>query len=122
MSLHQFTFPARIAALLAWLLTGARATADAPKLDFGRDVRPILAENCLSCHGPDKQKGKLRLDLPDVATKPAKSGEIAIVPGKPDKSELVRRITTDDPDDHMPPEESHKKLTAAQIETLKQWI
>src|SRR5436309_2932015 len=105
-------------------LVGAVAVrAETPaKLDFGRDVRPILSENCFACHGQDKQKGKLRLDLRDVATKPAKSGEVAIVAGKPSTSELVRRITSDDADEHMPPDESHKKLTAGQIETLKKWI
>jgi hypothetical protein len=103
-------------------LLAPSAPADPAKLDYGKDVRPILSENCFACHGQDKQKGNLRLDLRDVALKPAKSGEIAIVPSKADKSELVRRITSTDPEDHMPPEDSHKKLTDRQSETLKQWI
>ena len=109
-----------VIALIVFLTQGLRAAP--PRLDFSREVRPILSENCFACHGQDKQKGKLRLDLRDFATKPAKSGEIAIVPGKPEESELVRRITTQDADEHMPPEESHKKLTAAQIEILRRWI
>lgn len=64
----------------------------------------------------------MRLDLRDVATKPAKSGEIAIVPWRPAESQLVRRIFTTDEDDRMPPAESHKKLTAAQKELLKRWV
>lgn len=93
-------------------------------VDFNREVRPLLSDNCFACHGPDaaKQKGELRLDDRADALAPAKSGKPAIVPGKPDESELVKRIFTTDADDLMPPEESHKKLTPAQRETLKQWI
>jgi mono/diheme cytochrome c family protein len=95
-----------------------------PTVDFSRDIRPILSENCFACHGPDEAalKGKLRLDLPEEALKPAKSGEVAIVPGDPAKSELIRRITTTDPDDVMPPPKSDKKLTGEQIEKLRTWI
>ena len=115
---------ARLIAGVAFAVVGlARAAgAEPPKLDFNRDVRPILSENCFACHGADKHKGNLRLDLRAVATKPAKSGDMAIVPGKSDQSELVRRITSEDEDEHMPPEESHKKLTAGQIEILRRWI
>lgn len=94
------------------------------KVDFDRDVRPILSDNCFKCHGFDENERKsgLRLDVRASAVKPAKSGEIAIVPGKIDDSELARRITTSDEDDHMPPPKSGKKLSAGQIATLKQWI
>ncbi len=111
-----------------WLLPYlalASVVSAAPKVDFNRDVRPVLSDNCFACHGPDakKVKGGLRLDRRDVATKPLKSGETAIVPGKADASELVRRIfATADSDDLMPPTESHKTLTAAQKELLKRWI
>src|SRR5258706_16305594 len=83
------------------------------KLDFNRDIHPLLSEKCFACHGPDvrKVKGGLRLDLRNIATKPANSGKIAIVPGKPTESDLVRRIFTDDADDLMPPKASHKILT-----------
>jgi hypothetical protein len=95
-----------------------------PKVDFNRDVRPLLSDNCFACHGPDTQKikGGLRLDQRDAALKPAKSGKVALVPGKPDESELVKRILTEDADDQMPPAESHKSLTQAQKELFKRWI
>src|SRR5207244_4683906 len=68
------------------------------------------------------RKGKLRFDVRTEAVKPAKSGEVPIVPGSPEKSEMVRRITASDPDDRMPPIKSGKKLNAQQIESLRQWI
>ena len=80
-----------LAALLCIVATRVLA-ADTP--DFSRDVRPILSQHCFKCHGPDDKarKGGLRLDIRDSATKEAKSGGIALVPGMPDKSELVARI------------------------------
>jgi mono/diheme cytochrome c family protein len=109
--------------LLAWLAVVSFATA-APKVDFNREIRPLLSDNCFPCHGPDakKMKAGLRLDVRDIATKPLKSGETAIVPGKPEASELVRRIFATDSDDLMPPTQSHKTLTTAQRELLKRWI
>ncbi|HEX3135948.1 MAG TPA: c-type cytochrome domain-containing protein [Planctomycetota bacterium] len=109
-------FSLRSAALL--LLVGSVWTSEAPvpaplpaKVEFNRDVRPILSDNCFHCHGPDKghRKAKLRLDVREDAIT-AK----AFVPGKPAESELVKRILTSDPDDHMPPEESHKTLSKRQ--------
>lgn len=93
-------------------------------LRFNRDVRPILSDTCFHCHGPDKnsRKGGLRLDLREDALKPAKSGAIPIVPGKPDESEAVNRLFTTDEDDLMPPPEAHKVLTAQQKKTLRDWI
>ncbi len=94
------------------------------KVDFTRDIRPLLSDNCFACHGPDAKqlKGKLRLDLSESAKKPAKSGKIAIVPGKPAESELVQRLKTKDEADVMPPPESHKKLTPEQIALFTRWI
>src|SRR5437660_12655507 len=94
------------------------------KIDFNRDIRSILTENCFKCHGPDDgaRKAKMRLDIRAEALKPAKSGLLPIVPGAPEKSELVARITASDPDDRMPPLKSGKKLTAAQIESLRRWV
>ncbi len=96
----------------------------AKPVDFNRDVAPILSSNCFKCHGPDpgERKSGLRLDRRDKATGPAESGEAAIVPGKPDKSELIRRIFSADVDERMPPQSSNKKLTDAQKETLRRWI
>ena len=100
-----------------WLIT--LLPAGAAELAFNRDIRPILSDKCFQCHGPDKnhRKGDLRLDVRDdaIAAK-------AIVPGKPDTSALIERITTTDADDLMPPAESHKSLTPAQRDTLRRWI
>ena len=94
------------------------------KISFNRDIRPILSDNCLQCHGPDENKRKagLRLDLRGAATKAVDSGATAIIPGKPADSELIRRIIATDADEQMPPANSGKKLTQRQIELLQQWI
>lgn len=92
--------------------------ADAP-LQFNRDIRPILADNCFACHGPDSaaRKGDLRLDKRDAAIE-----KKAIAPGEISKSEFVRRIESSDPDEMMPPAATKKVLTAQQKETLKKWV
>ncbi|MBY0461397.1 MAG: DUF1549 domain-containing protein, partial [Gemmataceae bacterium] len=105
---------------LACALCPALAHAADPKVDFARDVRPILAGQCFQCHGPDEKtrKAKLRLDVRDDALKAG-----AFVPGKPDQSELIRRICADEPDLRMPPAKAKKPpLTDAQLATLKKWI
>ena len=102
----------------------AATTSSRSNLEFGRDILPILSENCFKCHGPDdkSRKATLRLDLHDEALKPAKSGERAIVPGLPSKSALLQRINAADQDEVMPPTKSGKKLTAVQKELLQRWI
>lgn len=107
----------------ALLMTAADGRS-APKLDFNRDIRPILSDNCFACHGPDTQKikGGLRLDSKEATFKAGKSGTLAIVPGKPQKSEMIKRVFTKDPHDLMPPPESAKQLTSAQKEMLRRWI
>jgi hypothetical protein len=111
------------AAALA-LLFLARGYAQSKPVDFQRDVQPILAEHCAKCHGsdPGTREGELRLDVRDAALQGGGSGEPAIVPGKPDESALVRRISSQDPDELMPPPMENKPLNAQQIATLKQWI
>src|SRR5215207_4495982 len=96
--------------------------ADAP--DFVRDVRPILAEHCFACHGPDsgKRQAGLRLDRPDDAVARLESGKVAIQPGKAKESELVSRIESADPDLVMPPPETKKILSTGQKELLRRWI
>ena len=91
--------------------------------DFGRDIRPILAENCYHCHGPDEQarEAKLRLDTFEGATTGGASGP-AIVPGKPRESELIARIFSSDGEDHMPPPSSKRVLTPDQKALLSKWI
>ncbi len=93
-------------------------------LDYGRQIRPILSNNCFKCHGPDEKerKGGLRLDLRSDALKPAESGAPAIVPGKPAESGLVSRVTSTDAGELMPPPDSNKKLTPHEIEILQRWI
>ncbi len=114
--------PSLIAAILAFAFSPA--TSAAAPVDFNRDVRPIFAANCLKCHGIDEgsRKAKLRLDDRETAIAPLKGGDRAIVPGKPDESELVRRVFSDDDDEVMPPAKTQLKLTVAQKNTLKQWI
>jgi hypothetical protein len=89
------------------------------RIEYNRDVRPILAENCFACHGPDSaaRKADLRLDRRDEAIQ---SG--AITPGKPDKSTLIERIFSEERGEQMPPPKTRKKLTAAQKEMLRRWI
>jgi hypothetical protein len=100
------------------LAVGPLRAADG-KLQYNRDIRPILAENCFACHGPDKnaRKADLRLDIREDAVK-AK----AFLPGNPDESALVERVFATPETGLMPPEKSHKKLTAAQKNTLKRWV
>src|SRR5579863_10423713 len=116
----------RVAAGVAILAVTAAADALAAenRVSFNRDIRPILSDNCFQCHGPDENKRQagLRLDLRAAATKALDSGDVAIVAGKPDASELVRRIDSTDAAEQMPPASSGKKLTPRQIELLKQWI
>jgi hypothetical protein len=92
-------------------------------IEYNREVRPILSENCFPCHGTDAaaRKAKLRLDNFEDATAQREDSAAAIVPGKPNESEIIRRIL-DTGDDIMPPEKSHKVLTAAQKELLKRWV
>ncbi|MEX2307418.1 MAG: PSD1 and planctomycete cytochrome C domain-containing protein [Pirellulales bacterium] len=101
------------------LLTPARADA----LDFNRDIRPILSENCFQCHGFDEKarQADLRLDIADSAYAD-RDGVPAIVPGHPDRSELWRRITSDDEAERMPPPDSHRSLKPEQKQMLRHWI
>src|SRR5262245_22144525 len=101
----------------------AEPPAAAPKVDYNRDVRPILADNCFKCHGPDEKqrKANLRLDTKDGFLAETTNGR-AVVPGKADRSELVARTTATDAKQVMPPPRTGKKLTAEQIATLKAWI
>ncbi len=99
-------------------------SAIAKDVRFNRDVRPILSENCLMCHGPDarKRKAGLRLDQRSSVVSRREKHDSAIVPGQPDASELIRRVSSSDEKQRMPPPESGKQLTKLQIETLREWI
>lgn len=106
---------------LLWLLAAAAPAGAAdpasPKPDFNRDVRPILSDRCFKCHGQATQKGKVRLDALAHATK-----RDAVVPGKPDESGVIFRITAAADEDRMPPADSGPRLTPAQVDVLKRWI
>jgi hypothetical protein len=108
----------RLAACSLALFQLLRA-AGADSINYNRDIRPVLSENCFHCHGPDQKarKGKFRLDVREDAV-----GKHAIVPGKPKESELVGRIFAMNPDDVMPPAESRRTLTPAQKSLLRRWI
>lgn len=99
-------------------------TAFGQSIDFNRDVRPIISNRCLACHGPDdsKREAGLRLDDQEVATKVLESGNTAIVAGSVDDSELIRRITSEDESLRMPPADFGKPLTSTEIATLQRWV
>ena len=126
----RFTHSPAFVALLATAFSfafaaNAAAAAPAPApVDFNRDIRPAMSDTCFKCHGPDDKarKGKLRLDLRDEALKPAKSGKIPIVPGAPEKSEIVARLFTKDADEVMPPTTTHKTISPAQKDLFRRWI
>ena len=115
-------------ALITLFAAGSVAFAgdDAAKVDFARDVAPILSDNCFKCHGPDaaKREGDLRLDVRDGKEGPLAKREDyqIIVPGNLDDSVLILRITAEDADSRMPPPKSNKKLTPQQIDILKRWV
>jgi hypothetical protein len=104
--------------------SSAAALRAEPAPDFNAEVRPILSRYCFKCHGPDEKarKAKLRLDVREAALKEAKSGSIAIVPGKPEESELCARIASTDKEEVMPPAEMKTELTPAQKDILERWI
>ena len=110
------------------LLTGSIALALSPlaaaePVNFSREVLPIFSDRCFYCHGPDEKhrKADLRLDDEAAAKAVGKNGA-AIVPGSPEKSLIVQRMLSKDPDELMPPPEAHKDLNPAQIATLQRWI
>jgi hypothetical protein len=119
------------AARLAILSGGAFALAACggsrePAPNFNWEVRPILSNNCFRCHGPDEdaRKAGLRLDLHAAATAelPETPGKTAIEPGSPENSELIRRVSSTDPDVVMPPPDTHRTLNVDDVETLTRWI
>ncbi|MCY2996387.1 MAG: DUF1549 domain-containing protein [Planctomycetota bacterium] len=112
--------------ILAWLGTACVARrvmgedAIPAKVEFNRDIRPILADACFACHGPDqnKRQADLRLDVEEHAV----GNQKAIVPGKPDESEFIKRITAADADERMPPGSTGKTLSPRQLALLRRWV
>jgi hypothetical protein len=117
---------------LGWLCVGAagreaappggkdRPAAVAAAVDYFKDVQPILEVRCYECHGPKKQKSDFRLDQRAAALRESPDGVKRIQPGSSADSELIRRVTSDDPEERMPPEGA--PLTAGQVGTLRTWI
>ena len=122
--MHLKFLPALATGLLIAIsaMHGAEALRP-PQVEYNRDVRPILSQNCFACHGFDKaaRKADRRLDTQEGAVA-TKDGATAVVPGKPEASELIARIFASKEEDMMPPKKSGKLLTALQKETLKRWI
>ena len=107
-----------LACLVMTLAAFQNARGETP-LEYNRDIRPILADKCFACHGPDSaaRKADLRLDQRDAAIEMS-----AITPEEPDESEMIRRILSDDADEVMPPPESKKTVTAEERRVLSRWI
>ena len=107
------------ALLLIAILTRVALAAGIEHPKFDRDIRPVLSENCFFCHGADanKRKAKLRLDTPE-----GPAANEVIVPGKPDESELIKRILSKDDDERMPPPDSKRHLTEEQKQLLRAWV
>lgn len=116
----------KILTLVVVLALGAVAPlcAAEPTVDFNRQIKPILASKCFACHGPDAEtrKAGLRLDTHEGAIAETESGGFAIVPGKPEGGDLLDRVTMEDADLRMPPAETGKQVTPAEVELLKRWI
>jgi hypothetical protein len=110
--------------ILAAVVVVATSNVAAGDIDFGRDVRPVLARHCFKCHGQDEKarKAKFRLDVRAAALAKRKSGSPAIVPGRPNESELVRRILATEDSEVMPPPAAKNPLPEADKELLRRWI
>jgi hypothetical protein len=117
-----------LSSLSVALVVAAQGTPTAPavaraRVDFQREIRPILSDNCFLCHGPDEstRKANLRLDLREGALAERRNG-VPIVPGKPDDSLLYKKITEENPARRMPPLSTHKTLSDEQKATIRRWI
>lgn len=108
---------------LAFLLAASVTPAMAEPVSFAQDIRPLLSDNCFFCHGPDenKREADFRLDTSQGAFADL-GGYHAIVPGKPEASVILERLTHSDPDERMPPPDSGKSLTTAQVDLVRRWI
>ncbi len=117
-------FRAIFVGVVAALLVGQAAAEPGGKVDYSLHIRPILAERCLACHGPDQasRQAGLRLDQRASTLAAGESGAVAIVPGQPEKSQLLARVESSNPDLRMPPADSGQPLTPQQTATLRQWI
>src|SRR5690242_3343969 len=105
------------------LTASVTAPAAHAELRFNRDIRPIMAETCFRCHGPDRSSrmAGMRLDIREEALKPLADGAIPIVPGDPDKSAIIQRVFATNAR-IMPPAFAHKELTQAQKDIIRRWV
>ncbi len=117
--MQTFESRCRIALTLGGLLVAWASPSRAENVDFDKQIRPILTDRCIACHGPAKRKGGLRLDNRSDALDGSPD---AIIPGKGSESQLVERITAADPEDRMPPAAEGKPLTAEQVALLRRWV
>ncbi len=113
----------RLPVLPVWLAATATLAGEPGRLEFNRDIRPILSENCFHCHGQDAatREADLRLDERGGATRDL-GGYAAIVPGKPEQSEVMKRLLSHDRTEMMPPPKSNRKVSAEQIDLIRRWI
>ena len=120
----RIAFAGWIAIALGWRLVLSPAATFAAGVDFNFQIRPLLSDRCMACHGPDEKarKGKLRLDLAEGLFEPRTNGKRVVVKGSPKESELIRRIESTDPEELMPPPDSHLSLNADEKQILKSWI
>src|ERR1022692_4520665 len=121
----SISYPSHAPGPLPVASTQPAAKSDhAAKVDYDRDVLPILSSKCFTCHGPDAKarKAGLRLDVREMATKRSKTGDVPIVPGKAADSEVVRRIYAEDESERMPPQKGGKELTESEKQLIKRWI
>lgn len=114
----------RLAFVFSVAAIGAAAHAADSPIDFNRDIRPILSNRCWKCHGPDEKERQagLRFDSRDGVLAKLESGKVTVVAGKPNESEVIRRITSDNSDERMPPAGHGKPLDAHEIELLRAWV
>ncbi|XZE36917.1 PSD1 and planctomycete cytochrome C domain-containing protein [Pirellulaceae bacterium SH501] len=120
MLLYRHLLPSVVLSLCLFPLGLASSAASAADVDFAKQIRPLLAKNCYACHGTDTKESGLALHEFDLAVREADSGNRAIVPKSPDESEILKRITSQDPSERMPPE--GEGLTPAQSELIRRWI
>ncbi|QEG34412.1 DUF1553 domain-containing protein [Bythopirellula goksoeyrii] len=113
-----------LASLFSTPLESTWGDGQSASIDYNFDIKPILSDRCYTCHGPDEEnrQGGFRLDQLESATGEADSGEHPIVPGDPESSELISRITSSDPDMRMPPVDSNLSMTEEEMGLLRQWI
>jgi mono/diheme cytochrome c family protein len=107
-------------AAVCWFSSAVVSAAAQSKVDFAHDIQPIFIKRCYECHGPDKQKSDLRLDRRADALKGGKSGKPLLISGKSAESELIVRVTSQDPDEVMPAK--GERLTSEQLDLLRAWI